>query len=110
MRELIRSMSTRTKNTVFGSVFVACLLATSFPPFYLASSGKGGAILGVPVAVAYWLIIFAVVMASIWALYIVEDIRGEIIEDDPGPAAAEELPAVASAVETSSSSTVTAEK
>jgi hypothetical protein len=110
VRDFIRSMSTRTKNTVFGTVFGACLLATTFPPFFFAASGKGISLFGVPIAVAYWLIIFAVIMTAIWALYVVEDIRGEIIEDDPGSASAEEVLAVAAAVERSSSSTVIAEK
>jgi hypothetical protein len=101
-------MSTRTKNAFFGTIFVACLLATSFPPFYFAASGKGISVLGVPLAVAYWLIIFAVIMASIWALYLVEDIRGEIIEDDPGPS--HDADHVAADVATSSSSISTTGK
>jgi hypothetical protein len=81
VQEIIRTMSSRTKNTIFGTLFALCLLAAVFPPFYLSVSGSTTLVFGIPLSAAYWIIDALVLGLTVWALYIVEDIRGEIVDD-----------------------------
>lgn len=81
MQEIIRAMSGRTKNAIFGTLFALCLLAAVFPPFYLSASGSTELVFGIPLSAAYWIIDALVLGLSVWALYIVESIRGEIVDD-----------------------------
>ncbi|MBY4040205.1 hypothetical protein HQO38_20080 [Rhodococcus fascians] len=67
--------------TFFGSTYALALLFALFPPLYMWGSGIRYEILGVPFAIMYWLIDGVVLGLTLWGLYIVEDIRGELDED-----------------------------
>lgn len=83
MKEIIQNMSSRTKNTVFGSIYAVLVLAAVFPPLYFSASGNGTLILGAPLAMWYWIADFVLLVMMMFALYGVESIRGEVdIESD----------------------------
>lgn len=83
MKEIIQNMSSRTKNTVFGSIYAVLVLAAVFPPLYFSASGNGTLILGAPLAMWYWIADFVLLVVMMFALYGVESIRGEVdIESD----------------------------
>ena len=71
MKQLIKNMSKRTKNIVFGGAYALLVLAAVCPPLYFSASGNGALILGAPVAMWYW----------------VETVRGEI-DCEPAPVTA----------------------
>lgn len=71
-------MSSTTKTTIFTIWFVIPLLMAIFPPFYLWSSGQTGLILGMPFAIAYWIIDVLILLAGLFALFHVEVVRGEV--------------------------------
>ena len=48
-----------------------------FPPFYLAAGGQRALVLGMPLAIAYWLIDAVLLVAGIALLMRVERLRGE---------------------------------
>ena len=48
-----------------------------FPPFYLAAGGQSALVLGMPLAIAYWLIDAVLLVAGIALLMRVERLRGE---------------------------------
>ena len=54
-----------------------CLLLAVFPPFYLAAGGQSALVLGMPLAIAYWLIDAVLLVAGIALLMRVERLRGE---------------------------------
>jgi hypothetical protein len=81
VRTLICTMTARMKNAIFGTIFALCLLVAIFPPFYLAASGVRVGAFGIPLSVLYWLLDALVLGLAVWALYAVESIRGEIVED-----------------------------
>ncbi len=70
-------MSGRTKNLIFGSWYLLLILMVTFPPFYLAFSGGTPVILGLPLSVFYMVLNGALSILLVWALWIVESIRGE---------------------------------
>jgi hypothetical protein len=82
MTNAIRTMPARTKNTIFAVIFSICLLLAVFPPFYLAASGTTAAILGLPVPILYWVFDYALLTLTLWALWRVENIRGEVGYED----------------------------
>ena len=53
MKQLIKNMSTRTKNIVFGGIYALLVLAAIFPPLYFSASGNGALVLGAPIAMWY---------------------------------------------------------
>ncbi|AJW38137.1 hypothetical protein NY08_104 [Rhodococcus sp. B7740] len=67
--------------TFFGGTYALALLFALFPPLYMWGSGIRYEILGIPFAIMYWLINGVVLGLTLWGLYIVEDIRGELDED-----------------------------
>jgi hypothetical protein len=81
MKEYIRGLSRKNIMTFFGSIYALALLFALFPPLYMWGSGIRYEILGVPFAIMYWLIDGVVLGLTLWGLYIVEDIRGELDED-----------------------------
>ncbi|QBJ96639.1 hypothetical protein ERC79_12170 [Rhodococcus sp. ABRD24] len=83
MKDFIRGLDPRTIRLTFGAIYLIALSMALFPPFYLASSGVRTPVLGVPWAVMYWLLDAVILGLALWALYIVEDIRGELDEDLP---------------------------
>jgi hypothetical protein len=81
MKEYIRGLSRKNIMTFFGSIYALALLFALFPPLYMWGSGIRYEILGIPFAIMYWLIDGVVLGLTLWGLYIVEDIRGELDED-----------------------------
>ncbi|SNS95036.1 hypothetical protein [Rhodococcoides kyotonense] len=81
MKEYIRGLERRTITTFFGGIYALALLFALFPPLYMWGSGIRFEILGIPFAIMYWLINGLVLGFTLWGLYIVEDIRGELDED-----------------------------
>ncbi|OZC50936.1 MULTISPECIES: hypothetical protein [Nocardiaceae] len=81
MKEYIRGLSRKSIMTFFGSIYALALLFALFPPLYMWGSGIRFEILGIPFAIMYWLINGVVLGLTLWGLYIVEDIRGELDED-----------------------------
>ncbi|WFR72856.1 hypothetical protein P9209_02835 [Prescottella defluvii] len=83
MKDFIRGLDPRTIRIVFGAIYLVTLAMALFPPFYLASSGSATLVLGLPWAITYWLLDAVILGLALWALYVVEDIRGELDEDLP---------------------------
>lgn len=83
MHDYIQSFSRRTVVVFFGSIYAVALLMAVFPPFYLAASGRPVLVLGIPFSILYWLLGFTILLLGLWALYVVEDIRGELDEAAP---------------------------
>lgn len=77
MNTLIANMSGATKSTLFLVWMGGCLLLAVLPPFYLASSGQRALILGMPWAIAYWLVDAVLLVLGVFALMHVEHVRGE---------------------------------
>jgi hypothetical protein len=80
MKEFICGLSRRTIVTFFGAVYGLALLFALFPPLYMWGSGSETLVLGIPFAIMYWIIDGLVLGFGLWALYVVEDIRGELDE------------------------------
>jgi hypothetical protein len=79
MRSAVQQMSSKTKNAIFGSVFVFCVLLAVAPPFYLWGTRAGAPqVLGIPFSVAYMLFDVIVLTVAVGVLYWVEDVRGEL--------------------------------
>lgn len=81
MKTYIRNLNPRVIYTVFGIFYGAALMLALFPPFYLAASGVQTPMLGIPFSLFYWIADALLVGLSLWALYAVEDIRGELDDD-----------------------------
>jgi hypothetical protein len=78
MREAVLRMSPRTKGAIFGVGYVITALWVLFPPLYLAASTDTPRVLGLPFSV-FWMILDGVlVLLLVWALWTVEEIRGEL--------------------------------
>lgn len=77
MTHFIVAMSGRTKFIVFAAWFGGCLLLAVAPPLYLWSSGQRVLILGMPLAIAYWLVDAVLLVAGVATLMHVEQARGE---------------------------------
>lgn len=82
MKDRIRSLSSRSIQIGFGSIYAVALILALFPPAYLAASGVATPIFGIPFAIAYWIFDALLVGLALWALYAIEDIRGEL-DDEP---------------------------
>jgi hypothetical protein len=74
----VRAMSSATKNRVFGAWFVLDTVLAMFPPVYWAVNEIHGTLLGLPFSIAYFIVTGFLITASIVALYVVEEIRGEV--------------------------------
>jgi TRAP-type C4-dicarboxylate transport system permease small subunit len=81
LKRFIRNLSSRAIHTAFGIAYGAALMMALFPPFYLAASGVQTPILGIPFSLFYWIADALLVGLALWALYAVEDIRGELDDD-----------------------------
>ena len=75
MKDLIIKLPARAKSAIVGLWLGGCLLLAVFPPFYLAAGGQSA--LGMPLAIAYWLIDAVLLVAGIALLMRVERLRGE---------------------------------
>lgn len=82
MKSIILNMSATVKNTVFAVLYLIPLVAAVFPPLYLVASGRSGLFLGAPFTVWYWLFDGLFLGLVIWALYCVEELRGEVEFDN----------------------------
>ncbi|WP_430379873.1 hypothetical protein [Streptomyces sp. B1-3] len=80
MKEFIKRRDAGEIRVAFGGIYGLALVFGCFPPVYLWASGSAGVIAGLPVAIWYWILIAVLVGLSLWALYWVEDIRGELDE------------------------------
>lgn len=77
MKDLIIKLPARAKSAIVGLWLGGCLLLAVFPPFYLAAGGQSALVLGMPLAIAYWLIDAVLLVAGIALLMRVERLRGE---------------------------------
>ncbi len=87
MRNALLRMSPQTKSAVFGVGYAITALWVIFPPVYLAASTASPRVLGLPFSV-FWMILDAVlILALVWALWIVENVRGEleVLDDEEMP-------------------------
>ncbi|MFC7401036.1 hypothetical protein [Citricoccus sp. GCM10030269] len=82
MRNFIRMLNKKVINGVFVGIYTACLLFAVFPPLYFWASGSTATVLWMPFAVSYWVIDALMVSLSLWALYWVESVRGELDESE----------------------------
>jgi len=87
MTALIKGLSRRTIVVFFGTLYALALMFALFPPLYLWGSGSKVEILGIPFAIAYWIIDALVLGLTLTAFYVVEDIRGELDDDSLEPLA-----------------------
>ena len=78
----IRGLSSRSIAVAFAVVFGGALLAALLPPLYLAASGVRATVVGVPFAIAYWVIDALVLGLGLWAYYALEHVRGELDDED----------------------------
>ena len=65
MKDLIIKLPARAKSAIVGLWLGGCLLLAVFPPFYLAAGGQSALVLGMPLAIAYWLIDAVLLVAGI---------------------------------------------
>ena len=65
MKDLIIKLPARAKSAIVGLWLGGCLLLAVFPPFYLAAGGQRALVLGMPLAIAYWLIDAVLLVAGI---------------------------------------------
>jgi hypothetical protein len=84
---MIISMSTRTKNVIFGALYAVLVLFAICPPLYLWGSGNATLFLGVPFAVWYWILDFVLLLAVMFGYYAVEQMRGEVDSEGAADAA-----------------------
>lgn len=77
MRQAVSTMSARTKNWIFGVAYVAIALCVLCPPVYRWASGESPRVLGLPFSVFWMLLNGILVLLLVWALWVVEDLRGE---------------------------------
>jgi hypothetical protein len=83
MKVFIVGLSQQTISRVFYAVYGAVLLLALFPPLYLTVSGlRSPLILGVPFAIAYWIFDAVLLGVSLWVLYTIEGIRGELADNE----------------------------
>jgi TRAP-type C4-dicarboxylate transport system permease small subunit len=80
VKELIRSASPRTVAWIFGGIYAVALAFAIMPPLYLWGSGVSATVFGVPFSIMYWIFDALLLGLCLWALYLVEDIRGELDE------------------------------
>lgn len=87
MREWLRRLSSRKINTFFVLLFAIPFTMALIPPFYLwGSSWKSEALfLGQPFSMWYWNIIALLTFFLMWALYGVQNVRGENEEHSEPP-------------------------
>ena len=78
MREFIRGLSFRQVAVFFGALYVIALVIALFPPLYLYASGRSQLFLGMPLTVWYWLSVPVITTFTMWGLYLVEGVRGEL--------------------------------
>ncbi len=78
MKSVLRGMTARTKKRVFGALFAIEALIAMFPPVYWWVASVEGDVFGLPFGMFYFLAIAAVMTATIIAIYVTEEIRGEV--------------------------------
>ena len=89
MRAWLIRLSSRTINTFFAIGLAVPFAMALIPPLYLwGSSWKSGAIvLGQPFSMWYWNLIALLTFFLMWALYGVQNVRGEneerVVPTDP---------------------------
>jgi predicted outer membrane lipoprotein len=81
MKTFIKGLDRRAIVGFFGTLYAIALVFALFPPLYLWGSGIRFEILGIPFAIAYWIINALVLGLTLTAYYVVEDIRGELDDD-----------------------------
>ncbi|MFJ2831522.1 hypothetical protein ACIPC1_28850 [Streptomyces sp. NPDC087263] len=81
MKTLIKGLPSAAIRAAFGLVYAITLLMALCPPLYLAASGVRTSVLGIPFSVFYWIADAAIAGLALWALYAVENIRGELDEE-----------------------------
>jgi hypothetical protein len=82
VKVFVTGLHQRTIARAFYAIYGVVLLLALFPPLYLAASGtRGPVILGLPFSIAYWILDAILLGVSLWVLYIVEGVRGELIDD-----------------------------
>lgn len=80
MKEFIKRRDAVEIRIAFGGIYGLAFVFGCFPPAYLWASGSAVVIAGLPLAIWYWILIAVLVGLSLWALYWIEDIRGELDE------------------------------
>lgn len=83
MTRFLQGLPARTIHVAFGVVYVVCLAFALLPPLYLGSSGVRSGVLGLPWSILYWLVDTVVLVLATAALYGIENLRGELLEDLP---------------------------
>lgn len=78
MKDAIRRMSPALKARIFGVGYAITALWVICPPIYLAASTASPRVLGLPFSVIWMLADAVLVLLLIWALWYVEDVRGEL--------------------------------
>ncbi|WP_321822585.1 MULTISPECIES: hypothetical protein [unclassified Burkholderia] len=81
MEHSSQNSSRSMKNIVFGGFFIALLMLSAFPPFYLKVSGSGFLIFGIPLAISYWVIITVTLGIGVTILYAVEVNDDEMMDE-----------------------------
>ena len=87
MKAFITGLSRRSIVIFFGTLYAIALVFALFPPLYLWGSGSSFDILGIPMAIMYWIIDAVALGLTLTAFYVVEDIRGELDDDSLEPLA-----------------------
>lgn len=78
MTALVRGMSRQRKNRFFGALFLFDGVLAMFPPVYWAVNEVDATVLGLPFSVLYFLVTGLLITVSVMALYLVEELRGEV--------------------------------
>ena len=78
MKAFLCGLSFRKLAVFFGVLYAIALAMALFPPLYLWSSGQGYVVLGMPVAIWYWLLNAVLTFVVVGGLYYVESVRGEL--------------------------------
>lgn len=83
MKTFIIGLRQQTISRVFYAIYGVVLLLALFPPLYLSASGlRTPIVLGLPFAIAYWIFDAALLGVSLWVLYLIEGMRGELVDDE----------------------------
>lgn len=83
VKTFIIGLRQQTISRVFYAIYGVVLLLALFPPLYLGASGlRAPVILGLPFAIAYWILDALLLGVSLWVLYTIEGIRGELVDDE----------------------------
>ncbi|KWX68626.1 hypothetical protein [Mycobacterium sp. NAZ190054] len=78
MRSLIERAQPRTVRILILTPYLVAALMSVFPPLYLSISGQKWEVFGLPIGIAYMLLVSALVTLSVVIAYCIEVIRNEI--------------------------------